>query len=228
MKKLAVLLLVGAMTLGTVACGTTGDDGGKNTQQGSESVNQDTQQESEDVNENTQQTSDAISTEITEANDILANAWKEYNAKAGDEMKFSIAGGNVESMIMDVPAKFDVTLEGAEDALVSSYCIPTDAIAMTDDVATMTHMMNANTFSSAAYHVTEAANVQTVIDNIKNATLNNQWMCGFPETLIIVTVGDDYVVSAFGNAQLIDTFKTAITNVYGDMANVVVEEALAR
>ena len=217
MKKLAVLLLVGAMTLGTVACGTAGDDSGKNTQQGSESVNNDTQQNS-----------NATSTEITEANDILVNVWTEYNAKASDEMKFPVAGGNVENMIMDTPATFDVTLEGAEDALVTSYCIPADTIAMTDNVATMMHMMNANTFTAAAYHVTETANVQTVVDNIKDATLNNQWMCGFPETLIIVTVGDDYVVSAFGNEQLIGTFKDSLTSVYGDMANVVVEEALAR
>ena len=217
MKKLAVLLLVGAMTLGAVACGTTGDDSGKNTQQGSESGNNDTQQNS-----------NAISTKITEANDILKNAWTEYNVKAVDDMKFQAAGGNVENIIMDTPATFDVTLEGAEDALVTSYCIPTDAIAMTDDVATMMHMMNANNFTAAAYHVTEEANVQTVVNDIKDATLNNQWMCGFPETLIIATVGDDYVVSAFGNGQLIDTFKTAITSVYGDMANVVVEEALSR
>lgn len=217
MKKLAVLLLVGAMTLGAVACGTTGDDSGKNTQQGSESGNNDTQQNS-----------NATSTEITEANDILKNAWIEYNAKAEDDMKFPVAGGNVENMIMDTPATFDVTLEGAEDALVTSYCIPTDAIAMTDDVATMMHMMNANNFTAGAYHVIDATNVQTVVDSIKNATLNNQWMCGFPETLVIATIGDNYVVSVFGNAQVIDTFKTAITTVYGDMANVVVEEALAR
>ena len=81
MKKLAVLLLVGAMTLGTVACGTAGDDSGKNTQQGSESVNNDTQQNS-----------NATSTEITEANDILANAWTEYNAKASEDWKFPIGG----------------------------------------------------------------------------------------------------------------------------------------
>ena len=199
MKRLAVLLLMGTMALGTVACGTMG--------------------------QGTQQNSNVT---ITEANAILTNVWEEYNETASEDTKFDIFGGNMENMIMGTPEKFDATLEGALDALAVSYCIPTDAIAMTDDIATMMHARNANTFSGAAYHVTESANVQTVVDSIKNATLNNQWMCGFPETLIIVTVGDDYVVSAFGNAQLIDTFKTAITSVYGDMADVVVEQALAR
>lgn len=201
MKKLAALLLAGVMAFGCVACGNAG---GTDKQQGSE-----------------------VKAEIANANEILTKTWEEYNAKAGDDLKFPIGGGNVENMVMDAPAKFDVTLEGAEDTLVYSYCIPAESIAMTDDVATMIHMMNGNTFSGAAYHVTEAANVQTVVDSIKNATLNNQWMCGFPETLIIVTVGDDYVVSAFGNAQLIETFKTALTTVYGN-AKVVVEEALAQ
>ena len=50
----------------------------------------------------------------------------------------------------------------------------------------------------------------------------------FPEKLIVVTVNGDYVVSAFGNGQVIDAFKTAITSVYGDAAVVSVEENLAQ
>lgn len=211
MKKLAVLLLIGVMAFSSVACGNSGETG-KNTQQNSEATNNGGEQ----------------NTEIADANDILTKVWTEYNTKAGDDLKFPIGGGNVENMIMDVPAKFDLTLEGAQDTLSNSYCMPADTIAMTDDIATMFHMMNANTFSGAAYHVTEVANVQTVADSIKNATLNNQWMCGFPEQLIIVTIGDDYVVSAFGSGQLIETFKTAITTVYGNAAVVTVEESLAQ
>ena len=48
-----------------------------------------------------------------------------------------------------------------------------------------------------------------------------------PEKLIVVTVGEDYVVSAFGIGAIVDTFKTAITTVYGNAAVVAVEENLA-
>ena len=109
-----------------------------------------------------------------------------------------------------------------------SFCIPAEAIDMTDDAANMMNMMMANNFSAAAYHVADAANVETVVSSIKDATLNNQWMCGFPEKLIVVTVGEDYVVSAFGNGQVIDAFKTALTTVCGDAAVVSVEESLAQ
>ena len=50
-------------------------------------------------------------------------------------------------------------------------------------------------------------------------------MCGFPETLIIVTVDDNYVISAFGNGQIIETFKNKTTSVFED-ATVVYEESL--
>ena len=167
----------------------------------------------------------AAKVEIADANEILTKVWDEYKTSASEEIQFPIAGGNVEAMVMDAPAKFELTYDSAKEVLVYSYCIPEAAIDMTDDIATMMNMMMANNFTSAAYHVADAANVETVVNSIKDATLNNQWMCGFPEKLIIVTI-DNYVVSAFGNGMVIDAFKTAITTVYGDAAVVSVEESL--
>ena len=167
------------------------------------------------------------STEIKDAHEILTKVWDNYNETASDDWKFPIGGGNAELMIMDAPGGFDLTLEGAKDELMYTYCIPEDAIAMVDNAATAMNMMMSNNFTSAAYHVTDTANVKTVIEGIKNATLNNQWMCGMPEQFFIATVGDNYVVSAFGLAGVIDIYKTALTTVYGSDATVVVEETIA-
>ena len=196
MKKLVVLLATVVMVLSCVACGGK-EVAGNN----------------------------AAKVEIADANEILTKAWDEYKASASEDIQFPIGGGNVESMVMDAPAKFELTYDGAKEVLVFSYCIPEESIDMTDDIATMMNMMMANNFTSAAYHVADAANVETVVSSIKDATLNNQWMCGFPEKLIVVTI-DNYVVSAFGNGMVIDAFKTAITTVYGDAAVVSVEESL--
>ena len=87
-------------------------------------------------------------------------------------------------------------------------------------------MMMANNFTAAAYHITDAANVDAAIAELKDATLNNQWMCGMPETFIVVKVGDSYLVSVFGNGQVVDAFKNALTTVYGEGAVVSVEESL--
>ena len=207
MKKLTALLLAAAMVFTCVACGNSGNAG--------EAGN----------------AGDGGSATIKDATELLSNAWKEYNNSASDDMKFAVGGGNIENfelIVMDDAGKCDTSLEGAKDALSVSFCIPMDAIDMTDDAANMMNMMMANNFSAAAYHVADKANVEKVVAGIKDATLNNQWMCGFPEKLIVVTVNDDYVVSAFGNGQVIDAFKAAISTVYGDAAVVSVEENLAQ
>ena len=204
MKKLTALLLSAAMVFTCVACGNAGNAGNtENNNNGGSSV------------------------EIKDATEVLTKTWEKYNATVSDDFKFPVGGGDFENTVMDNAGKYDVSVEGAKENLTVSFCIPADAIDMTDDVATVMNMMMANNFSSAAYHVTDKANVEKVVAGIKDATLNNQWMCGFPEKLIIVTVNGDYVVSAFGNGQVIDYIKEAITAVYGDAAVVSVEENLA-
>ena len=200
MKKLTALLLAVAMVFTCVACGGNAGNAGN-----------------------------GGSTEIADATEILTKAWAEYNNTVSDDYKFPVGGGNLENfelVVMDNAGKCDLTLEGAKDSISVSYCIPLETLEMVDDNGNMMNMMMANNFSASAYHVTDSANVETVVASIKDATVNNMWMCGMPDTLIIVTIGD-YVVSAFGNGEVIEYFKTAITTVYSN-ATVVVEENLAQ
>ena len=37
--------------------------------------------------------------------------------------------------------------------------------------------------------------------------MNRRWMCGFPDKLIVISAGDS-IVSAFGNEDFIELFKT--------------------
>lgn len=213
MKKLLALGLITVMTTVCVACGKTTSD------QGSETPGQETE-----VSDVASEDTEAVA--ITDANEILTKAWTEYNATVSEDLKFPVGGGNVENMVMDAPGKFDVTVEAAQDTLTASYCATPDFVAKTDEVATMMNMMMANNFTAAAYHITDAANVDAAIAELKDATLNNQWMCGMPETFIVVKVGDSYLVSVFGNGQVVDAFKNALTTVYGEGAVVSVEESL--
>lgn len=200
MKKIVALLLATAMMFTCVACGGNGADAGNN--------------------------GDETKVEITDATELLTKVWDEYKASASEDVQFPIGGGDFENMTMDAPGKYDVTSEGGVDGLTASYCVSTDVIEKADDFATGLHMMMSNNFTTVALHVTDAANTEAIVSSIKDATMNNQWMCGMPEKLIIVTVGEDYVVSAYGLEIIIDAYKTAITNVYGDAAVVAVEEAI--
>ena len=203
MKKLTALLLSVAMVFTCVACGNSGNAGNSGTG------------------------GNGGSATITDATELLTKTWEEYNKSAAEDVKFPIGGGDFENMTMDVPGKYDVTVEGGAEGLTSTYCVPADVIAKIDDVATGMHMMMSNNFTVVACHVTNAADVESVVSGIKEATLNNRWMCGMPEELLIVTVGEDYVVSVFGLSALVDTFQTALTTVYGDAVVVSVEENIA-
>lgn len=157
---------------------------------------------------------------VESAQVLLTNVWDTY----GEDEKFFAMGGHFEAPVDNAPGSYDVSK--VEDLSIS-FCIPTEAVAMVDDAATIMHAMNANNFSAAAYHVTDAANMQTIIDGIKEQTLNNQWICGFPEKLIIVTVGDDYLVTAFGAADIVDNFNAKLASQYEGYVTVSVEENLA-
>ena len=86
--------------------------------------------------------------------------------------------------------------------------------------------MNTNTFTGAAFHLTDSANADALVQALKDNITTTQWMCGFPDKLAIQTVNGEYVVSAFGNAEIMDNFKAKLEEVYGTGAVLVVEENL--
>jgi len=147
---------------------------------------------------------------------VLETVWANY----ADDEKFAIMGGDYDSNVADAPAKF--SHENAE-YMDSMLAIPADASAMVDDAASMIHMMNANTFTAGAFHLTDGANEEAFVSAVKDSVMNRQWICGFPEKLVIVSDGNGYVVSACGNGEAIETFKTKLTDMGG---TVVAEESL--
>lgn len=159
--------------------------------------------------------------EVADANELLTKVWDSY----GDDEKFFAMGGHFEAPVDNAPGSYDITK--VEDLMIS-FCIPSDAIAMIDDAATIMHAMNANNFSAAAYHVTDPANKQFIVEAIKDTTLNNQWMCGFPEKLKIMIVGDEYIVTAFGTLDSVETFATKVQLAYEGNVTVSVDEDLVR
>jgi len=85
-------------------------------------------------------------------------------------------------------------------------------------------MMNANTFTCGAFHLTNKDDVESVAQDLRDAIQTKQWMCGFPDKLVVLTY-DQYVVSLYGAEDLVDTFRDKLTAVYGDAA-VAYDEAI--
>ena len=163
---------------------------------------------------------EAATVDVADATELLTNVWGTYT----EAELFPIGGGDYENVVMDTPGKYDVSKAEEMDSVLG---LPQSSAAMIDDAASMMHMMNANTFTCGAYHLTDASKQQAFADALKENIMNRQWMCGFPDTLLIASVGDEYVVSAFGNAEIMETFKTKLTAQY-EVAEVMYEESLVQ
>ena len=138
--------------------------------------------------------------------EILEKVWSKYSA---DE-KFSATGGSEKHMKEDKPGKFDVS---DAEALDFELGFPKAQASEIDDAASLMHMLNQNNFSCGVYHVKDSGNVEALAGKIKENILARQWLCGFPEKLVILTVGD-YIVSVFGAGELTDTFVAKLSAEY--------------
>lgn len=220
MKKLTVALLLVTISLALVGCGK--EESQEPEVNTSEEVSvEDSVEVSEDELETTDgETSDDAVVSDNASVAILTDVWNAF----AEEEKFPAMGGDYTTMVDGAPGAFDITK--TEDLAAMLY-VPADLAAQIDEGASLLHGMNLNTFTGAALHLTDAANAESFTTALKENILGTQWMCGFPDTLVIYTVNEEYVVYAFGNVDAIATFKAKVAEVYGDNAVLVAEENLA-
>ena len=141
----------------------------------------------------------------TSALNILETVWNTY----GEDEKFAVVGGDFSGANTreDAPGVFDLK----DRALVDSE-LGLPETAAVDEAASLVHMMNANTFTAAAYHAT--GDTAELAQQLRDHIMQRQWMCGSPDKLVVAVV-DEYVVAAFGAEDLVDTFMTHLNGIYG-------------
>lgn len=201
MKKILSLLLAAMLVVSLTACGGNGQ-----------------------TNEN----NDNKEAVPASALEILEKIWGTY----GEDEQFPVVGGDsayhaaqIEKdenyMMPSAPGKFALT---ETDELTFKMLVPETEHNKLTDAATMVHMMNGNNFSCGAYRLA-AADVDAFVTAMKAAVTGNQWMCGMPETLLIATIGGEYVVVAWGVGDAMNPFETKFVAAY-PTAKLVVDEAL--
>ena len=198
MKKILALLLAAVMVLSMAACANNND------------------------NETTEATEGSEAPEVVapaSALEVLETVWALY----GEDEKFAVIGGNMESPVDGAPGNYDMAY--AEN-LTYNLLIPADQLASVDEAATMIHMMNANTFTGGVVHLVEDTDVAAFASTLRDAVQGNQWMCGFPETLVIAAIGGEYVLVAFGLNDAMSPFQTHLATAYPD-AEILYNEAIA-
>ena len=110
------------------------------------------------------------------------------------------------------------------DSLSYLLTFPADDVSLIDSAASLVHMMNLNTFTCGAFHVADANNVARLADDLRTTIQAKHWMCGFPDKLVIVTVGQS-VLSVYGNEELVNTFRDKLLASYS-AATAVYDEAI--
>ncbi len=185
MKKLLAMILALVMVLSLAACG------GNN---------------AEPTEPSEAPTTEPEVTGPESALEILENTW----ALFGEDEKFPVMGGDSDHIVDGAPGTFDHT---NTELLSYQLLVPADQAANIDDAAGLFNAMMLNNFTCGAFHVTgDAAAFAAAMED---AVMNNMWMCGFPEQLVIATVGE-YVVMAYGLGEFITNFQTHLTAAYPD------------
>lgn len=159
--------------------------------------------------------------EFTSSADVINKVIETY----ADDKKFASMGGDLETPVDSKAGAMKLT-----DTDTINYMLHTndDLIAQCDEISSYVHAMNANTFTSGAFKMKDSGNADAFASSLKESVLATQWMCGFPEKIVIFNVnGGEYIVYAIGTADNIDYFKTQLTTVMGESAVTVTEEAVA-
>ena len=159
--------------------------------------------------------SDGISTDAQTAADtepaeeesalaILEKIWALYE----ENERFAASGGDVDHSVADAPGSFDMSNAGDLNYFLH---IPDGQIANIDEAATLTHMINLNSFTSGVVHLKPGVSASDLAKAVRDEIKEMRWMCGFPDRLMIATVGETYVLIAFGTEDYMSVFSAKLS-----------------
>lgn len=203
MKRLTILFFMVMLIFMLTGCGS--GNGGSQSGMGENS------EESEES-----QYGESEESKYGEALDVLSAIRQSYK----EEDMFAIYGGNQENAVMDAPGKFDIS---KTEEMKVNLGLPEELWDDIDDAASMVHMMNANIFTGAVYHLKDGTDSNDFADVVKTNIMATQWICGQPDTLVIIEVKGNYIITAYGEAGIMETFKDNALSAL-DGSQVIMEE----
>ncbi len=218
MKKLISLLLVLVMVC-AIAAGCANEKPNETT-----AANNDTTAAADDTtaaNDDTTAASDETTGAAVATNgakEVMDKVWALY----GDDEKFFAMGGDMMNPVDNAPGVYSLE----DENLPFQLLIPAEQVENVDEAASLIHAMNANTFTGSVFHLVEGADVDAFTAAMQDAIQNNQWMCGFPEKLVIAVVDGEYVVTVFGHGDAVNPFETKLAEAYPE-AVIAYSEAIA-
>lgn len=139
--------------------------------------------------------------------ELLETVWNSYT----EADRFAVVGGDFseENAVEDAPGKFSLA---DPDTVEATLGLPAADVSKVTDCATLSHMMNSNTFTCGVFATEDAAGVAKILED---SLMNTHWICGFPDLVRLYTLGN-YVVEIYGAQELVDEFSEKLTAAYPD------------
>lgn len=143
---------------------------------------------------------------------LLDTVWASYS----ENDKFPAMGGNYDedeaknNIVDGAPGKYDL----ANDGMTTTLMVPADKLADIVDAASLMHGMMANNFTCGAYRLAEGVDAKAFGEAMHDSIVKQQFLCGAPEAVFVATVGDEYVVAAYGLKDLMDTLQSKLAAAY--------------
>lgn len=217
MKKLLAILLSVLMLVCLAACTNTEDPTDVATDEAT----------TEETVSDEATTEETVSDEITSEDDTVADSaddsaavsalsavWEAvvadealvtaFGAASSEELAGYFAGGD--TFVMGAPAAYSVE---DKETLTYTFGVPEDQTASVVGLATVMHAMNGNNLTAAAYELAEGTDATAFANALKDGIKGMQFLCGAPEQLIVADV-NGIVIAAFGGADIINAFNTAL------------------
>lgn len=170
---------------------------------------QDTAPSTEPATEPSTEPSQEVNTELTESVSILTKIWDAF----GEDQRFAVYGGAAENAVDGAPGALDL---GNTDEVVNRYLLPAQHLEKVTEAASLVHMMNSNIFTGVVFRFADAADVETVAEDLYQNVLDTHWICGSPDRAIIAAIGEDTLVMAYGIAQNMTVFHEKLTDIFPD------------
>ena len=152
---------------------------------------------------------------------LLNQVWASYK----DSEKFPASGGDEDNLNFEGPGKFAV---GNAEMLDGVLGLPTSLSGKVDDAASLIHAMNANTFTCGVFRFKNAGDAAASASVIKENILSRRWICGFPDTMLIMSAPGGYIIAVWGinkDNGTVSTFKQKVLSAVSGSA-VIAEEPI--
>ena len=142
---------------------------------------------------------------------LLETVWTSY----GENYKFPAMGGSYDedesksNHVDGAPGKFDLENEG----LTGKLMVPEAEKSKIAEAASLVHGMMLNNFTCGAYKMANGG-AKAFGEAMYKSIIEQRFLCGSPEAVLVATMGDEYVVAAFGAKELMDTLQSKLTAAY--------------